>query len=237
MPSRPAVRTIALAYSGGLDTSIIVPWLQRALSTRASSASPPTSARGRRAGGRAREGARLRRRGVLRRGPARGVRPRLHLPDAPRRRHLQPEVPARHLDGAAAHRQAPGRGRAPVGADALAHGCTGKGNDQVRFELTYATLRARAAGHRAVARVGHPQPRGRASTTRPAKGIPVAATKEKIYSRDAQPLAPLPRGRQPRGPATRAGRGHVHAHHRPGRRAGRAGGRRHRLRAGHARRR
>jgi argininosuccinate synthase len=27
-----------------------------------------------------------------------------------------------------------------VGADALAHGCTGKGNDQVRFELTYAAL-------------------------------------------------------------------------------------------------
>jgi argininosuccinate synthase len=27
-----------------------------------------------------------------------------------------------------------------VGADALAHGCTGKGNDQVRFELTYQAL-------------------------------------------------------------------------------------------------
>jgi argininosuccinate synthase len=27
-----------------------------------------------------------------------------------------------------------------VGADALAHGCTGKGNDQVRFELAYAAL-------------------------------------------------------------------------------------------------
>ena len=28
----------------------------------------------------------------------------------------------------------------PEGADALAHGCTGKGNDQVRFELTAAAL-------------------------------------------------------------------------------------------------
>jgi hypothetical protein len=27
-----------------------------------------------------------------------------------------------------------------VGATHLAHGCTGKGNDQVRFELTYAAL-------------------------------------------------------------------------------------------------
>ncbi len=26
------------------------------------------------------------------------------------------------------------------GADALAHGCTGKGNDQVRFELAYKAL-------------------------------------------------------------------------------------------------
>ena len=40
------------------------------------------------------------------------------------------------------------------GADAVAHGATGKGNDQVRFELTYYAL---AAGHQsncAVARVG-----------------------------------------------------------------------------------
>ena len=27
-----------------------------------------------------------------------------------------------------------------VGADALSHGCTGKGNDQVRFELTFTAL-------------------------------------------------------------------------------------------------
>ena len=27
-----------------------------------------------------------------------------------------------------------------TGCDALAHGCTGKGNDQVRFELTYKAL-------------------------------------------------------------------------------------------------
>ena len=27
-----------------------------------------------------------------------------------------------------------------LGADALAHGCTGKGNDQVRFELAYKAL-------------------------------------------------------------------------------------------------
>ena len=42
-----------------------------------------------------------------------------------------------------------------TGCDALAHGCTGKGNDQVRFELTYKALAPHLAGDRAVARVGH----------------------------------------------------------------------------------
>jgi argininosuccinate synthase len=37
-------------------------------------------------------------------------------------------------------------------ADAIAHGATGKGNDQVRFELTAAALAPGLAGHRAVAR-------------------------------------------------------------------------------------
>ena len=48
-----------------------------------------------------------------------------------------------------------------TGCDALAHGCTGKGNDQVRFELTYKALAPAASGDRAVARVGHRLARGR----------------------------------------------------------------------------
>ena len=39
------------------------------------------------------------------------------------------------------------------GCDALAHGCTGKGNDQVRFELAYQALAPQLGGDRAVARV------------------------------------------------------------------------------------
>ena len=41
-----------------------------------------------------------------------------------------------------------------TGADAVCHGATGKGNDQVRFELTLLRARARHQDHRAVARVG-----------------------------------------------------------------------------------
>ena len=41
-----------------------------------------------------------------------------------------------------------------TGADAIAHGATGKGNDQVRFELTANALNPGNQGDRAVARVG-----------------------------------------------------------------------------------
>ena len=69
------------------------------------------------------------------------------------------------------------------GADAVAHGCTGKGNDQVRFEVSTRGARARPRGARAGARVGH-DPRGLASTTPHKHDIPITATKEKLYSID-----------------------------------------------------
>jgi len=47
------------------------------------------------------------------------------------------------------------------GADALAHGATGKGNDQVRFELTYTALDPRLEGDCALARMDHPLARRR----------------------------------------------------------------------------
>jgi argininosuccinate synthase len=70
-----------------------------------------------------------------------------------------------------------------VGADALAHGCTGKGNDQVRFELTYAAF---APDLPVIApwRVWDIRSREDALEYAAKKQIPVTATKEKIYSRD-----------------------------------------------------
>ena len=41
-----------------------------------------------------------------------------------------------------------------VGADAVAHGATGKGNDQVRFELTYYALKPDVDRDRAMAGMG-----------------------------------------------------------------------------------
>ncbi len=43
-----------------------------------------------------------------------------------------------------------------VGADAVAHGATGKGNDQVRFELTVMALDPTTQDHRSLARVEYP---------------------------------------------------------------------------------
>lgn len=70
-----------------------------------------------------------------------------------------------------------------VGADYLAHGCTGKGNDQVRFELAYQAL-APDLGVIAPWRDWHIESREDAIDYAAEKGIPIAASKEKIWSRD-----------------------------------------------------
>ncbi|MGH9671590.1 MAG: argininosuccinate synthase, partial [Bryobacteraceae bacterium] len=70
-----------------------------------------------------------------------------------------------------------------TGCDALAHGCTGKGNDQVRFELTYKAL----APHLEVIapwREWNIKSREDAIEYAAAHDIPIAASTTKIYSRD-----------------------------------------------------
>ena len=70
------------------------------------------------------------------------------------------------------------------GADALAHGATGKGNDQVRFELAYAAL---APEMEVIApwRVWSFKGRKDLIAYAKEKGIPVPVTPEKPYSIDA----------------------------------------------------
>ena len=70
------------------------------------------------------------------------------------------------------------------GADAVAHGATGKGNDQVRFELTYYALEPDI-------RVIAPWrlwdldlALASSSPTPSSKGIPIPVTREKPYSTD-----------------------------------------------------
>src|SRR5579872_4580515 len=70
-----------------------------------------------------------------------------------------------------------------TGCDALAHGCTGKGNDQVRFELTYKAL----APHLAVIapwREWDIVSREDAIEYAAKHNVPISASTTKIYSRD-----------------------------------------------------
>jgi len=72
-----------------------------------------------------------------------------------------------------------------VGADALSHGATGKGNDQVRFEVTYAAL---APELKVIAPWRDPawtiRSREDALDYAAAHNVPVAASRRSIYSRD-----------------------------------------------------
>src|SRR3954463_9257160 len=177
-------RKIVLAYSGGLDTSIIVPWLRENYDARVICVAADI-------GQGAAELA-----GVREKALASGaescfiedlraefvsdfVFPTLRAGAVYNRKYLLGTSMARPL---IARRQVEIARR--VGADALAHGCTGKGNDQVRFEFTFATL---APDLPVIApwREWNIRSREDAIDYATSRGIPIAATKEKIYSRDA----------------------------------------------------
>ena len=120
-------------------------------------------------------------------------------------------------------------------ADAIAHGATGKGNDQVRFELTAAALAPRSGGHRAVAGRAVPEqfpgPRRDDRLLRGKKN-PVQASAKKPYSMDRNLLHICFEGGHPRRPVVRRQRReqrHVHIQCLSGGRAGPAGVRRARL--------
>lgn len=68
-------------------------------------------------------------------------------------------------------------------ADAVSHGCTGKGNDQVRFELAFKYL---APELKVIAPLREWEFKSRDEEIEYAKekGIPISTTKEKIYSID-----------------------------------------------------
>src|SRR3954471_10623393 len=176
-------RTIALAYSGGLDTSIIVPWLKEHYDARVVCVAADVG-----------QGTELE--GVRQKAIASGadecyvedlreefitsfVYPTLRAGAVYGRKYLLGTSMARPL---LARRQVEVARR--VGADALAHGCTGKGNDQVRFELTYAAF-APELPVIAPWREWDIRSREDAIAYAEARGIPIAATRQKIYSRDA----------------------------------------------------
>jgi argininosuccinate synthase len=174
--------TIVLAYSGGLDTSIIVPWLKENRGADVVCVAADVG-----------QGEELD--GLVAKALASGARecyvedlreeflteyvwPTLRSGAVYGRKYLLGTSMARPI---IARRQV--EVARQVGATTLAHGCTGKGNDQVRFELAYAAL---APEMKVVApwREWDIRSREDALDYAAIHGVPVTATREKIYSRD-----------------------------------------------------
>jgi argininosuccinate synthase len=136
-------KKVVLAYSGGLDTSIIVTWLKEAYGCEVVCF---TADIGQGAGETASLARRARESGAsklvavdLREEFARDyIFPLIRSGAVYEGKYLLGTSIARPL--IAKHQVETAE---QVGADAVAHGCTGKGNDQVRFELTYTALNPR----------------------------------------------------------------------------------------------
>jgi argininosuccinate synthase len=174
--------TIVLAYSGGLDTSIIVPWLEENRGADVVCVAADVG-----------QGEELD--GLVAKALASGAR-ECHVEDLREEfltEYVWPTLRSgavygrKYLLGTSMARPIIARRQVEVarqvGATTLAHGCTGKGNDQVRFELAYAAL---APEMKVVApwREWDIRSREDALDYAAIHGVPVTATREKIYSRD-----------------------------------------------------
>jgi argininosuccinate synthase len=176
------IRRVALAYSGGLDTSIIIPWLRETYGCEVVAVAADV--------GQEEETAGLAEK-ARRTGAAEFYL--LDLCEEFARDHLFPILRSgavyerEYLLGTAAARPLIARKQVEValatGCDALAHGCTGKGNDQVRFELAYQALAPELA---VVApwREWDIASREDAMDYAASRGISVSATRKDPYSRD-----------------------------------------------------
>lgn len=182
--SKPTINKIVLAYSGGLDTSVIVPWLRENYGCEVicfcadiGQGSDDLA-------------------GLVEKGLASGASKVLveDLRDEFARDFLFPMMQAgavyerQYLLGTSVARPLIAKWQVAVaeaeGADAVSHGCTGKGNDQVRFELTYKALNPTL---KVVApwREWNIRSREDALAYAHKHNVPVKQTLKSIYSRDS----------------------------------------------------
>jgi len=179
------IKKIVLAYSGGLDTSVILPWLKDKYGCEVIAFA-----------------------GDVGQGPGelKGIEKKALASGASKcivadlRREFAEEYCFKMLQAGAVYEDLymlgtsiarPLIAKAQVQcalaekADAVAHGSTGKGNDQVRFELTYMALAPKLA---IIAPWKDPDfeltSREAAIEYAKAKGIPIQQSTKKIYSRD-----------------------------------------------------
>jgi argininosuccinate synthase len=181
--TKKKIKKVVLAYSGGLDTSVIIPWLKENY--------PGCEVIAFAANIGQREDLSGLEEKALKSGAAKCiikdlreefvtdyVWPVLRSGAVYERKYLLGTSIARPLIGKYMVEVAE-----QEGADAVSHGATGKGNDQVRFELTVKALNP-ALKIIAPWREWHIRSREDAIDYAAAHDVPVEATKEKIYSRD-----------------------------------------------------
>jgi argininosuccinate synthase len=180
--SKKDVKKVVLAYSGGLDTSIIVPWLRENYDCEVICYCSDL--------GQEEELGGLEEKAINSGASACIID---DLREEFIRDYILPTVQSgavyerKYLLGTSMARPLIARRQVEVaeeyGADAVAHGCTGKGNDQVRFELTYMALNPRLT---VIAPWREWDIRSREDAIRYAAehNIPIAQTTKKIYSRD-----------------------------------------------------
>lgn len=183
MTNGAEVRKVVLAYSGGLDTSVIVPWLKNNYSDCevicfCADLGQEEELEGLDEKARASGASKLYVRDLREEFLSGFALPTLRAGAIYEREYLlgtsfaRPLI-ARHLVDVAELE----------GADAVAHGCTGKGNDQVRFELTVMALNPRL---RVIAPWREWDIRSREDALAYAEefNVPVTQTERDIYSRD-----------------------------------------------------
>ncbi|NOY99839.1 MAG: argininosuccinate synthase, partial [Chloroflexi bacterium] len=137
--SKPNIKKVVLAYSGGLDTSVIVPWLKENYGCEVvcftADVGQAEELDGLEEKALASGASQLVIRDLTEEFAADYLFPLLRSGAVYERKYLLGTSVARPLIAKhmvdVAHE---------VGADAIAHGATGKGNDQVRFELTVMAL-------------------------------------------------------------------------------------------------
>ncbi|MFQ5529720.1 MAG: argininosuccinate synthase [Gemmatimonadota bacterium] len=177
------VRKVALAFSGGLDTSVAVPWLKETYGAevvcvvvdvgQGGEDLDEIEERARAAGAESCHVVDVRAEFV-----EDFVWPTLRAGAVYGRKYLLGTAMARPLIAREVVRAA-----RREDCDALAHGCTGKGNDQVRFELTFGRLAPDLA---VIAPWREWDIRGRADAEAygESAGVPLPPPKASVYSRD-----------------------------------------------------
>ena len=176
-------KKVALAYSGGLDTSIIIPWLKENYGCKVVAVCGDIGQGGEELTGLEEKARKTGADDVY----VEDLREEFVSEYVWRMVRTGAVYEDKYLLGTSIARPLLAKKQVEValrtGCDGLAHGCTGKGNDQVRFELTYKAL----APHLAVIapwREWDITSREDAIEYAAKHNVPISASTKKIYSRD-----------------------------------------------------